>query len=794
MPLIILILTILLFVQNVFSSEIITQSVRGRVTDRQTLQPLPGANIIIAGSEPLLGVASDHNGYFEIRHVPVGRVDVRVTYLGYREVYLSNISHISARETLLLIEMNEYVITGQEVVVTASSNKAGAINPMTSISARGFTVEETERFAGSRNDVARMAANYAGVIVNSDDRNDIVVRGNSPSGLLWRFEGIDIPSPNHWAAFGSTGGPVSMLNNNVLANSDFLSGAFPAEYGNATASVFDLRMRNGNDQKHEHMFQIGFNGFELGAEGPVYKQNKGSYLVNFRYSTMEVFEMMGMNFGTTGIPKYNDLAFKINLPHTKAGSFSMFGLGGRSSIEFLDSNRKGDDLDYYAGEGFDVFNGADMGVLGINHIVSISPSTYTRSTIAVSHRNMRTQADSLVPPLMNQFRIYGNDFRENRLSGAFSINTRVDSRNSLKGGVNISLRHLNLEDSAFSYTFQRVISLRDMDGNGWLLQPYVHLQHRFNNDLTINTGIHYQQYLVNNSRSVEPRMGMRYNVAPGHTLSIGAGRHSQLLAETVYFTKVFDGIQYHTPNKNAGMLKSDHLVMGYDLSFNAHTRFKIETYYQKLFGVPVNGAQATSFSLLNEGANFGVFTPDTLERSGIGQNIGVELTLERFFHKGLYYLFTASLFDSKYRGSDGVWRNTAFNNNYIANLLAGYEFKVGSSTKRRNVIDINIKATYAGGQRYIPFQSVWDEGSQLWGHEWIHERAFENRHRDYFRTDFSIGFKMNSGKVTQEWMIEITNLFNNTNIHSLSFDKRTGEEKIVPQLPMMVIPQWRIRF
>lgn len=791
----VLVFTLIIFATiHCFGNELISQTVRGRITDRQTLQPLPGANIIIPGTDPLLGAASDDMGYFEIRQVPVGRVDIRITYMGYHEIVLSGLSHIAARELVLNIEMEPAILSGAEVVVTASQTKAVAINPLTSISARGFTVEETERFAGSRNDVARMAANYAGVIVNSDDRNDIVVRGNSPSGLLWRLEGIDIPSPNHWAAFGSSGGPVSMLNNSLLANSDFLSGAFPAEYGNATASVFDLRMRNGNDQQHEFLGQIGFNGFELGAEGPLQRQRRSSYLVNFRYSTMEVFDMLGMNFGTTGIPKYNDISFKVNLPQTRMGSVSVFGLGGRSNIAFLDSNRKEDALDYYAGEGFDLINAADMGVAGANHIVSINTNTWMRTTLALSHRNMRTQVDSLIPPANELFRIYGGDMRENRFSGAWALNHRSSPRNTFKGGVQFSLRHLQLADSVYSYTHNQIIQIRDTKGSGWLLQPYLHWQHRFSNHLTINTGLHYQHYLLNNSNSLEPRAGISWRFASGQSLNAGIGRHSQLLPETVYFTKVFDGTQYHTPNKNLGMMKSDHLVLGYDLAFNAHSRIRVETYYQKLFDVPVNGAKPSSYSMLNEGANFGVFNPDTLSADGLGQNLGIELTLERFLHKGFYYLFTASVFDSKYRGSDGQWRNTAFNNNYITNLLAGYEFSIGNSARRRSIIDINLKATWAGGQRYVPFATVWDENAELFAREWLNHRAFENRHKDYFRTDLSIGFKTHTGTVTQEWMIEITNLLNTENIHSMGFDKRTGEQKMVPQLPMMIIPQWRIRF
>lgn len=774
--------------------ENLYQTVRGRIIDRQTLQPLAGANIIILSTNPLQGTASDLQGYFSIPAVAVGRIDVRISYMGYREINLTSLSHISARELILNIEMEPTIIKGSEVVISASASKAEAINPLASISARGFTVEETERFAGSRNDVARMASNYAGVVVSSDNRNDIVVRGNSPSGLLWRLEGIDIPSPNHWAAFGSSGGPVSMLNNSLLANSDFLSGAFPAEYGNATASVFDLRMRNGNDQQHEFLGQVGFNGFELGAEGPLLRQNRSSYLVNFRYSTMEVFERIGMNFGSTGIPKYKDLSFKVNLPQTQLGSLSIFALGGRSKIAFLDSNRKGDDLDYYAGEGFDIVNSADLGIVGFNHIINLNADTWMRSTLAISHRNMRTRVDSLVQPQMNPFLLYGGDLRENRLAGSLAIIHHPNRRNTLKAGMSFSLRQLNLVDSAFSNTYAQIITLRSKQGQSSLLQPWLHWQHHFNNTLTLNTGFHYQYFVLNHTSSLEPRAGLKWQFAPQHSFSAGMGRHSQILAETVYFTKVYDGNKYHTPNLSLGMIKSDHLVVGYDWNFDSFTRMRIETYYQKLFNVPVNGAQSTSYSMLNEGANFGVFNPDTLSSIGIGQNLGLEFTLERFFHKGFYYLFTASAFDSKYKGSDGVWRNTAFNNNFITNILAGYEFKVGQSSKRKSLIDINLRTTWAGGQRYVPFVTVWDEESQLYNRQWLNERAFENRYQDYWRTDLSIGFKRNTGSTTQEWMIEITNLWNTQNIHSMKFDKKTGEQKIVPQLPLMVIPQWRMRF
>lgn len=257
------------------SQQTITQTVRGTVIDMQTLTPLPGANVILLNSDPIIGVSADENGRFRLENIPVGRIGIRVTFLGYKDVFMTSLDLLAGKELVLKIEMEEVAIMSEEVVITANSEKDNPINDMASVSARSFTVEETERFAGSRNDVSRMASNYAGVRGTDDSRNDIIIRGNSPSGLLWRLEGVDIPNPNHYGSTESTGGPVSILNNNQLANSDFMTGAFPAEYGNAISGVFDLKMRNGNDEKHEFLGQIGFNGFEFGAEGPISRE-KGS--------------------------------------------------------------------------------------------------------------------------------------------------------------------------------------------------------------------------------------------------------------------------------------------------------------------------------------------------------------------------------------------------------------------------------------------------------------------------------------------------------------------------------------
>ena len=252
-------------------TQTITQTIKGVVVDKQSQTPIPGAIIQVVNSNPLLGTSTNEQGEFKITNVPIGRLQIKIQVISYKEKYIT-INLNAGKESITNIELEESVIQGQEVVVIAEQDKTKTNNKMSTVSSRLFSAEEAARYAGSRNDPARMAANFAGVSGANDSRNDIIIRGNSPIGILWRLNGLDIPNPNHFGNAGSTGGPISILNNNTLDNSDFMSGAFAADYGNATSGVFDLKMRKGNDEKHEFLVQMGFNGFELGAEGPFNKK------------------------------------------------------------------------------------------------------------------------------------------------------------------------------------------------------------------------------------------------------------------------------------------------------------------------------------------------------------------------------------------------------------------------------------------------------------------------------------------------------------------------------------------
>jgi len=594
-------------------------------------------------------------------------------------------------------------------------------------------------------------ANYAGVMTQNDARNDIIIRGNSPLGVLWRLEGIEIPNPNHFDALGTTGGPVSMLNNNLLTNSDFLTGAFPAEYGNAIAGAFDLNMRSGNKYKREYVGQIGFNGFELGAEGPFSKNNNSpsaSYLVNYRYSTLAVFDLLGIDLGTGGaVPQYQDLTFNIDIPGKKFGRIKIIGLGG---ISYIDLGKEQDSTsNAYNQMGTRIKFGSGLGCVGIAHTYYLNEKSRIKTTISVQRTGSSTKLDSTLVKKP----VYRSFLYENKYSVSSQFSQKINSKNNYSIGVVIDRYYTDYIDSVFNTENNMFRTITDVNGNIMLYRGYAQWQHKLSYKITTYGGIYIQNFSLNNETSIEPRLSLRWQFRPGHSVNIGYGIHSQLQPRAVYFTQSYEKItnSYFETNKEVGFTKSSHYILGYNFLSIKNFRINAETYYQDLFNVPIAEGYE-EFSMLNAGDYFAIPHVDSLINEGSGKNYGLELTVEKFLSKGYYFLFTASIFDSKYKGYDKVERNTAFNGNYVFNLLGGYEFKVG----KKVLLTLDLKTVWAGGKRYIPIdiERSFDEV------EFDYTRSYDNKYDDYFRTDFRIGIKINHTKYHEEFGIDLQNIFN----------------------------------
>ena len=763
-----------------------TGTIKGIVIDKQSETPMEGATIELLNSDVATGVITDFDGNFNIQNVEVGRHIIRISFIGYETFTVPNIDVTSGKDVFLSIGLTESFNQLEEVVLTANTNKDKPLNKMATVSTRQFGLEEVTRFSGGRSDVGRLAANFAGVSSPDDSRNDIVVRGNSPTGLLWRLEGIPIPSPNHFGTAGTTGGPVSALNPNMLKNSDFLTSAFPAEYGNALGGVFDLGFRKGNADDYEYTFQTGiFTGVEAMAEGPMGK-NGGSFLVAARYSLVS---LLGIGAGgTSATPNYSDLSFNLDLGKHKLGRISVFGIVGYSDIEFLGNDINEDDL--FAAIDENTSADSRFGVAGLKHNIAIGEQSYLRTIIAGSFSGNEFNVDRFIDQETPQERMLQFTYADNietRFTLSTLYNSKLNNKTTLRVGV--LAERFNLKGVFQARNEQPdldgdgdpdFVTFRDSDSNVLLLQPYAQGQVRLTENLTLNAGLHMQYSNLNKQYAFEPRAALNYRLAPNHTINLGYGLHQQNIPLPILFlNENVNGTTLRT-NENLDFTRSNHYVLGYDAKLSSNWRGKLEVYYQDIDKAAVEPFPST-YSTLTEGANFG-FDNDrvSLVNEGTGYNTGLEITLERFFNKGYYGLITASFFESKYSGSDGIERNSPFNNGYVANLLAGKEFKIGKT--RKNVFFVDTRLTTSGGRYYTPVDL---EASRDSGFEVLQEDiAFSDQYDPYFRWDLKIGIKLNSKvkKRSHQLYLDLQNVTANENVFARRYNRVTNNIDQVNQI------------
>jgi hypothetical protein len=778
------VLVIIFSLSTVFSFSQLTQTVRGKVYDAETNYPLVGVRVQVITDDTnarFIG-GTDANGEFTLKKIPVGKHKL-ISKLNSYEQSSVIIEVNSGKELILNIPLMEMVVTKEEIVVTARK-KGEVLNEMAVLSSQQFSVEETNRYPGSRMDPARMASNFAGVQGSDDSRNDIVVRGNSPLGVVYRVEGIDIPNPSHFAVSGSTGGPVSVLNNKILGNSDFFMSAFPAEYGNSTSGVFDLKLRNGNNNQHEFTGQFGLFGTEVLAEGPMSKNGNSSYLVMGRYSSLALFQKLGVTIGTDAVPVYGDGAFKFNWKLKKGGQLSWWGMGGKSNIDLLISEQKEYSKEFYGEGDRDQYFGTSMYVSGLSYKKSLNEKTYLTATLAGSleeqharhmylHRSLEVTGADTTIKVDSSFNMLGFDFKTMKLSGYTAINHKINKQHLIKAGVNFDVLSLNYMDSVLADLDDRNSwkTRWNYSGTALLIQPFAQWKWKINDKMDLTAGIHAQYFTLSNSLSpAEPRVGWKYRMKGDQSIFAGAGLHSQTQP---YYTYAYDPDN----DGNAHNLKMDfsrslHSGLGYEKSFGPGLNFKTEAYYQYLYNLPIN-TMSNSFSLVNAGGGFSrVFPNDTLVNSGKGINYGLEFTLQKYFSKSFFFMVSASVYDSKYLASDGIWRNTSYkgsniSNNidlsYVWNVLAGKEFKIG----KKQVIGVGTKITRAGGRRYGLVDIAQTEASK----EIIFKDSLfnENTFRDYFRVDLKISWRMNTQKLTHEFGLDLVNLLNTRNLLSLAY-------------------------
>ncbi|MDR2907165.1 MAG: TonB-dependent receptor, partial [Bacteroidales bacterium] len=711
-------------------------NIRGTVTDGASGQPLPYVTVVILHAEPVVGATTDENGQFRLTGLPVGRYDIQSSFMGYEPAVSKEIMVTSGKEVVLDMTMRENVSQLSEVVIRAKVNKEVTLNSMALAGGRMLSVEEANRYAGGFDDPARLVTAFAGA-AGSTSSNSVSIRGNAPQFLSWRLEGVEAVNPTHFSEMtGIGGGILTAFSSQTLGNSDFFTGAFPAEYGNALAGVFDMQLRNGNNQNYEHAFQLGTLGIDAASEGPLGKNKQASYLFNYRYSSMGLAaDLFPDLLAGAGGMRYQDLSFKLNFPTQKAGTFSVWGIG------LKDHYTEGGDTDTTMWE--DLYSHEAIfkqtkAMGGVGHKISIGGKSYLKSSAAAIYTKNDIYGENM---FRDGSREPSTDMKNTNwnLTLETYLNTKFSASHTNRTGISATGLFYNLdywgEEGLRNGVLSEMVHYAKSEGNTAAFSAFSQSSFRLSDQLTTNVGVYGTYFHLNKKASIEPRASIRYQILPNHAFSLAYGKHSRRENTDYYFVQTpKTGDEF--VNKNLDFSKAHHIVLSYDWSISEHLRFKVEPYYQHLYDIPVE--KGTTMSMVNY-RDFWMMTP--LVSEGKGKNYGVDLTLERYLHKGWYYLLTASLFESKYTGGDDEWRDTRLNRNIVVNALGGKEWKI----KDKNILSVNLRLAFLGGERCTPV----DEAATMAAHELIFDEthAFGEKLDPQVLAHFTVGYKMNRKKL-----------------------------------------------
>jgi hypothetical protein len=750
-----------------------TQQLRGSVIDIVLQKPLAAATVSIKSSGR--SVVTDEEGVFRFIDLPVGLYQLTISYSGFKETVLDNVAVNAGKETILTISLEPLIHTEKEVVLNVDNKKNKPFNDMSAVSARAFTVEETQRYAASVNDPLRMATAFPGVLAPDDGSNSIIIRGNSPAGLLWKMEGMDIPNPNHFSSAGGSGGGISILSSQLLSNSDFVTAAFAAEYGNALSGVFDLKLRNGNNEKKEYTLQAGLLGLNMAAEGPFSKSYKGSYLVNYRYSTLGLLNKMGV-LPDGRNTNFQDLSYNIYLPVRKLGTFTLFGFGGLSkesaktifdSSKWIISDDRHPDISL-----------ANTGMAGLTHTILLGNNMNLKSGIGISYtRNGYEQ--KFVEDDYSQSRTYKDNYITKKWLFNSTLNYRFSNHLNLRAGVIVDLIHFNYYQQSQEHDRYPLREMINSKGSTSTQQAFAQWQYKPTNEFTISAGLHFLHLALNNTSSLEPRASAKWNINTRSSLAGGYGLHSQLQPLGIYFAQLKNvNGSFSLPNKDLAFTKSHHYVLSYSYGLAKNLLMKTELYYQQLFNVPVSTSDSSTFSALNVEEDY---VTDPLVNKGKGRNYGLEISIERYLLNNFYFMLGNSLYQSKYTAADRIERDTRFNGNYITTLISGKDF---ISAHGRRTFGVNIKIIYAGGLRNTPIDL---SASRQKGYTVFKEKdAYSLQNPSYFRTDLRVSMKWNRKHFTSTLSLDIQDVTNRLNIYNQWYDNDSG--KIITNYQTGIIP------
>lgn len=738
------------------------QTLRGTARDRDTKQVLTGVSVRVEGTN--LGAVSDTNGVFTIPSVPVGRVRVSAQLMGYAPYLSEDVLLLSAKTLVLDIELAPGGVALGETLVTAHTNAFEPVNELSVVSARAITVEETDRVAAAVNDPGRAALSYSGVQKGEDEtENQIVVRGNAPTGILWRLEGIDIPNPNHFALIGSSGGGITAFSAQLLSRSDFLTGGMPAEYGNALSGVFDVRFRHGNDQRREYRAKIGILGIDFATEGPIQK-GRASYLVNYRYSTLGLLNSLGFNLvGERVSNGFQDLSFNLAFKsRDQRRTITVFGFGGASEEHYYPVEAPEERDPAIPDHWNDRLKPAKVGVLGSTCTWQLSGQSYLKAVVAFTGNDIRRISDTLDRSDV-RFRYENQHFRDGRAVANLTYYKAFSHRLNIKTGLIAQQVFFDF----FKQSFPRYIGdplpvdgrvYVQGQGNTRQFQQYAQVQWHLAPRWTVQAGWHAMFLAANKRLAADPRFSAQFRPNERHRLSLAAGLYRKTMPLMAYYVRDSLGKFLH---QDLPFLQSAHFIGAWNWYALPGMRFTLEAYFQSLGKVPISPDPSERYWMLNFSEGFPEFP---VVAKGKGQNYGGEAALEQRFRKKWFFLLNGSLYRARFRLAEGPWYAARFDSRFSSAVTIGREFALSP----RDVLQIGGRWLLSGGFRYTPHDPVL---SALYNRYIPLESAVnEGQHSAYRRLDARVAWRFNRRHTSGSLSLDIQNALNRANAYRVLYD------------------------
>ncbi len=765
---ILIFLVILFCCQTILAQQ--NQQVSGKVEDYSTHTILTGASVVLIQDTVNTGTTSDASGVFVFKNVSPGRYIVRISYTGYETVQ-QELLVISARRTEIVIQLREFQNTLDEVEIFSSRQQSHEPGE------HSITNEKALRVPANFFDPVRVITSYPGIMTANDQNNTIVIRGNSPAGLLWRINGLDVVNPNHLANAGTFsdrpagfGGGVNIISSQLMERTDFYTGSLPARYGNALSGAIDMKLRGGDTTDYHYTAQASLIGIDLAAEGPLGKNKKTSFLANYRYSTVGLLSQLGVKFGDEDI-SFQDLTFSLNSALSKGRNLSWFGFVGASKNSF--EHKDSDDWEVEKDQ-YDIdYDSKNFGT-GLVFNQSIR-QTFISTGISVSASvQSRDQTASPELPAGRPDVIYEDIFDQDKiLVSAFGRISKKINNSILEAGVQVNFMSDQISLINQTGNAPQTSHLGTMEG--FLIQPYAQWKVLISDKWNAQTALRYVYYTYNQTGSVEPRISLEFLPSLNSSLKFSYNIVSQ--AQTV--------ATYTMDNEDLELTKAHHFDLGYTFSTETGFRFSATAYYQQLFDIPIETI-SSSYSLVN---SIEVYPYSGLVSKGIGNNYGLEVLTEKSFFNKSYFIAGASFYKSQYKGSDGIERSTRFDGNYSVNLTYGREWTRLKKQSQRS-FGISSRVLYLGGLResgIIPTQlapGTIDDPS----------RIFEEKLKDYFRLDLRLNWRKNKKNYTRTIAIDIQNLLNVQNEGYHYYDHVKQKVKTQYQLGLIPVLVYRIDF